>query len=161
MSDIVYKKKISIEISDNNYIGMIKFHILNKTHFFLTQQTITLDFQGFTKEWDAAKQSSANKLTSSVASGNAPKLDSRDVDSLQEQKRHLMRGMLILDAESTDLTADFESRQLTEYVYRQRMLENRQLYRTLMTQLIKVAYNFVCFSFLVALASLYLVLGIN
>lgn len=102
------------------------------------QETITLDFQGFTKEWDAAKQSSANKLTSSVASGNAPKLDSRDVDSLQEQKRHLMRGMLILDAESTDLTADFESRQLTEYVYRQRMLENRQLYRTLMTQLIKV-----------------------
>lgn len=141
-------------------IGMI-FHILNKTHFFLTQQTITLDFQGFTKEWDAAKQSSANKLTSSVASGNAPKLDSRDVDSLQEQKRHLMRGMLILDAESTDLTADFESRQLTEYVYRQRMLENRQLYRTLMTQLIKVAYNFVCFSFLVALASLYIVSGIN
>lgn len=115
------------------------FHILNKTYFLLTQQTITLDFQGFTKEWDAAKQSSANKLTSSVASDNAPKLDSRDVDSLEEQKRHLMRGMLILDAESTDLTADFESRQLTEYVYRQRMLENRQLYRTLMTQLIKVA----------------------
>lgn len=122
------------------------FHILNKTYFLLTQQTITLDFQGFTKEWDAAKQSSANKLTSSVASDNALKLDSRDVDSLEEQKRHLMRGMLILDAESTDLTADFESRRLTEYVYRQRMLENRQLYRTLMTQLIKVVLYFYLIS---------------
>lgn len=120
---------------------MISF-ILNKTHFLLIQQTITLDFQGFTKEWDAAKQSSANKLTSSVASDNVPKLDSRDVDRLVEQKRHLMRGMMILDAESTDLTADFESGRLTEYVYRQRMLENRQLYRTLMTQLLKVALCF-------------------
>lgn len=120
---------------------MISF-ILNKTHFLLIQQTITLDFQGFTKEWDAAKQSSANKLTSSVASDNVPKLDSRDVDRLEEQKRHLMRGMMILDAESTDLTADFESGRLTEHVYRQRMLENRQLYRTLMTQLLKVVLCF-------------------
>lgn len=119
---------------------------MNKSHFLLTLQTITLDFQGFTKEWDAAKQSSASKVTSSVASDNAPKLDSRDVDSLEEQKRHLMRGMIILDAESTDLTADFESGRLTEYVYRQRMLENRQLYRTLMTQLIKVVLCFYLIS---------------
>lgn len=102
------------------------------------QETITLDFQGFTKEWAAAKESSANDPTSFAANDNVPQLDSRDVDSLEEQKRHLMRGMMILDAEITDLTADFESGRLTQYVYRQRMLENRQLYRTLMTQLIKV-----------------------
>lgn len=35
MLDIVYKKKIFIEILDNNYIGMIKFYILNKIYFFL------------------------------------------------------------------------------------------------------------------------------
>jgi hypothetical protein len=70
------------------------------------------------------------------------RIDDIDAESLQEQRKYLMRGMLTLDAESTDLKADFETGRITESVYRQRMLDNRQLYRDLMEQLLKVMFKF-------------------
>lgn len=69
-------------------------------------------------------------------------IDDMDAQSLHDQRTYLMRGMLTLDAESTDLKADFELGGITEIIYRQRMLNNRQLYRDLMEQLLKVMLKF-------------------
>lgn len=75
-------------------------------------------------------------------------IDDMDAQSLHDQRTHLMRGMLTLDAESTDLKADFELGGITEIIYRQRMLNNRQLYRDLMEQLLKVTLKFYFFFFI-------------
>nr|XP_022304256.1 uncharacterized protein LOC111111524 [Crassostrea virginica]XP_022304257.1 uncharacterized protein LOC111111524 [Crassostrea virginica] len=118
------------------------------------QETITLDFQGFAQEWStpkpatptnnataaptAAAKRAAVRVSAPVEDDVRGQLDTRDLERVEEQKRHLMRGMMVLDAESTDLTADFESGRITQHLYRQRMLDNRELYKALMTQLIKI-----------------------
>ncbi|XP_061193810.1 uncharacterized protein LOC133202050 [Saccostrea echinata] len=106
------------------------------------QETITLDFQGFTNEWlSQGKRDGTAQVNDRQPSANKPRLDaldSVDLASLEEQRKYLIRSILTLDAESTDLQEDLEFGRITENVYRERALSNRRLYRDLMEQLLKV-----------------------